>query len=343
MLNENNNKCYIIAEAGLNHNGSLDLAFELINIASQSRVDAVKFQKRTISELAIEEELNKEDMRFPSFGKTYGEIRNYLEFDLEEYKSLKDYSEKLGLDFIVTPFDIKAVNFLEKIDLKIYKLASHSLTNLDLLHKVAALNKKTILSTGMSEIEDIDKAVDIFKQYENDNLSLLHCISSYPTPIEDCNLSMINFFKKRYNLKVGYSGHEIGYLPSLTAAALGADIIERHHTLSKDLEGFDHKLSLEPNELKEMTEKIREIDKIIGFPKKNISETEMITKKKYNVSMVSNQLIKKGELISKSHISYKNPGTGILPKYENQILGKKTLVDIEKDTIITYNMFENNE
>ena len=337
----NNNKCYIIAEAGLNHNGSLDLAMKLIDIASQSEVDAVKFQKRTISELAIEKELNKKDERFPSFGNTYGEIRTFLEFNLEEYISLKKYSEELGLDFIVTPFDIKAVDFLEKINLQIYKLASHSITNLDLLHKVASLNKTTILSTGMSEIEDIDKAVEIFKNYKNEKLSLLHCISAYPTPLHECNLSMINFYKKRYKIKIGYSGHEIGYLPSLTAASLGADIIERHHTIDKKMEGFDHKLSLEPNELKEMTLSIRSINKILGHPDKSISETEMITKKKYNVSMVSNQFIKKGEIINKSQISYKNPGTGILPKFENDILGKETNVDIEKDTLIKYEMFIN--
>ena len=333
-------KCYIIGEIGLNHNGSLDMAKKLIDISKEAKIDAVKFQKRTISELAIKEYLSKSDSRFPSFGKTYKEIREFLEFDKEQYIKLKKYSEELDLDFIVTPFDEVAVDFLEEIDLKTYKLASHSVTNIDLLKKVAQLNKETIISTGMTEIDDIDTAKNIFDHYKNFKLKMLHCVSSYPTPLDQCNLDIINFLKNRYNIPVGYSGHEEGFLPSIVAVSMGAEIIERHITVDRNLEGFDHKLSLNPIELKEMTKQIREIQLIKGKSDKKISDVEKITKDKYHVSMVSKNQLKAGTVISKKDIKYKNPGIGIPPKEEFKVFGKVLKQNVPADVLINYEMFE---
>ena len=253
-----NKKCYVIAEAGLNHNGSLNIAKELIEVAYRAGADAVKFQKRTVNLLATKEYLDKEDLDF-FFGKTYGAIRSFLEFNENQYKELKEFSKSKNLDFIVTPFDIQALEFLKKINIDKYKLASHSLTNLDLLKEISKVNEEIILSTGMSEIDEVDTAMSIL---ENNNLSLLHCVSSYPTPLNECNLDMIKFLKERYKVKVGYSGHEIGYLPSLAAVSVGAEIIERHFTLDNKLEGFDHKISLEPEELKDMIKSIRELKNV---------------------------------------------------------------------------------
>ena len=333
-----NKKCYVIAEAGLNHNGSLNIAKDLIEVAYRAGADAVKFQKRTVNLLATKEYLDKEDLRFPSFGKTYGEIRSFLEFNENQYRELREISKSKNLDFIVTPFDIQALEFLKKIKIDKYKLASHSLTNLDLLKEMSKVNEEIILSTGMSEIDEVDRAISIFK---NNNLSLLHCVSSYPTPLNECNLDMIKFLKERYKVKVGYSGHEIGYLPSLAAVSVGAEIIERHFTLDNKLEGFDHKISLEPKELKEMIKSIRDIEECFQNKPKKISETEMITRNKYHVSMVSKINIKKGFKLQKEFITYKNPGTGIPPKFEEKYINKIFSRDVDKDTLISEDMFEN--
>lgn len=330
--------CYIIGEAGLNHNGSLALAKELIEIAYNAGVDAVKFQKRQVDKLAVKNELDKKDDRFPEFGKTYREIRNHLEFDKDQYLELKKYSNNFGLDFIVTAFDIDSVDFLLDIDLDVFKLASHSLTNLDLLEYLAKIKKPSILSTGMSDIEDIDLAQNIFKR-NNCELIILHCVSSYPTPPDQVNLKMLDLLQSRYSNIVGYSGHELGYLPTLSAVSRGAKVIERHFTKDKEMIGFDHKISLEPNELKNMVSQIREIQKYLTFTEKKITDFEKITSNKYHVSAVLNKNLNKGEILKKNYIEFKNPGTGIPPKTIHKIIGKKAKDNIESDTILDFSMF----
>ena len=338
IFQKKESECYVIAEAGLNHNGSIDIAKELINVAFEAKASAVKFQKRTIKELATKKTLEAVDNRFPNFGKTYKEIREHLEFDIQQYKELKSYTESKGMDFIVTAFDIEAADFLDELQVKIIKLASHSLTNLDLLEYLAASNKKTIMSTGMAEIEEVDSAVAIFKKYDTP-LLLMHCVSAYPTPLEECNLSMIKKLSERYSIPVGYSGHEIGWLPTKIAVGLGATAIERHYTLDKKMVGFDHKISLEPDELKQMIKDIRLIESMLGSGEKRVSQTEQITRDKYHVSMVSKQIIKKGEPLTKNLITYKNPGTGIPKKNEKTVLGKFAKYQIEADILLTEDMF----
>lgn len=333
------NQCYIIAEAGLNHNGSVDIAKNLIDVAAISGVDAIKFQKRTVEKLAVKNVLDASDERFPEFGKSYREIREYLEFNFDEYVELKKYSESKGLDFLVTAFDIDAVNFLEDLEIKVYKLASHSLTNIDLLQYLAKKKKQTILSTGMADWEEIDQAVSIFTSI-NAPLALMHCVSSYPTSLPDSNIAAIEELKKRYRLKIGYSGHEIGYLPTLIAVARGAEIIERHFTLDKTMAGFDHKISLEPNELIAMVKNIRDIPIIIGSGEKKVSENEWITRKKYHVSMVSSVQIPAGTELTEAMVVYRNPGTGIPYKEAYKILGKRAVFDIPENELLTLDMFK---
>ena len=334
----NTENCYVIAEAGLNHNGSLEIAKRLIDVAFESKANAVKFQKRTVDKLAAKIFLHKEDLRFPEFGKTYYDVRKHLEFNFQQYKELKKYTEDLGMDFIVTAFDIEAVNFLEELQIKIVKVASHSLTNYDLLNYLAKKKISTIMSTGMALIEEIDTAVKIFKK-NNCPLVLMHCVSAYPTPNEQCNLEMIKRLSDRYSLEIGYSGHEIGWLPSTIAVGMGAKAIERHFTLDKKMIGFDHKISLEPEELKSMIKEIRLVEKIKGKGEKFVSETEQLTRDKYHVSMVSLNKINAGEILTSELITYKNPGTGIPKKNEHLILGKKAKFDIEEDTLLTNEMF----
>jgi sialic acid synthase SpsE len=339
MLNTlDKSACYIIAEVGLNHNGSLDLAKKLIDVAEVAGSNAVKFQKRSVDKLAIKEVMEAKDERFPEFGKTYREIREHLEFDEEQYIGLKEYAEKKGLDFIVTAFDIDAVDFLLKVGVNIIKVASHSLTNIKLLEYLALKKVQTILSTGMADINEIDRAVNVFKGAE-DLLSILHCVSSYPTPNQECNLKMIQVLKNRYHLRTGYSGHEIGYLPTVLSVALGAAMVERHITLSKGMIGFDHKISLEPDELMSMVKEIRLVNAIIGDGKKKVSDKEQITRNKYHVSMVSAGKIKAGEILTESMVTYKNPGTGIPFKDAATVLGKTAKIDIDEDILLNKNMF----
>ena len=333
-------ECYVIAEAGLNHNGSIDIAKQLIDVAFEAKANAVKFQKRTIKELATKDTLEAIDDRFPDFGKTYKEIREHLEFDIHQYKELKSYTESKGMDFIVTAFDIEAVDFLDKLKVEVIKVASHSLTNLDLLEYLVASKKKIIMSTGMAQLEEVDRAVEIFKEH-NLPLLLMHCVSAYPTPLNQCNLSMIKKLSERYSIPVGYSGHEIGWSPTKIAVGVGAKAIERHYTLDKKMVGFDHKMSLEPDELKQMIKDIRLIESMIGDGEKKVSETEQITRNKYHVSMVSNGIIEKGETLTKNLITYKNPGTGIPKKNENAVLGKVAKYRIEADILLTEDMFIN--
>jgi len=329
--------CYVIAEAGLNHNGSLETAKSLIDLASIAGANAVKFQKRTVEKLAIKSVLDAEDKRFPEFGSTYREIREYLEFNFEQYKILKSYSESKGLDFMVTAFDEEALDFLDSLGVENIKLASHSLTNIKLLTYVSKKRKNIFLSTGMSDMEEIDLAVSILNNNKS-KLNILHCVSAYPTPPEHCNLEMINILKKRYTLPTGYSGHELGYLPSLFAVLMGAEIIERHFTLDTKMIGFDHKISLGPDQLIAMIENIRSIPSIVGDGTKEILVNEKITRDKYHVSIVSANYIPKDTIITDQMIVYKNPGTGIPAKLSSKVIGKKTLTNIPSDTLISFDM-----
>jgi len=334
----NTSHCYVIAEAGLNHNGSVEIAKKLIDLASKAGADAVKFQKRTVNKLAIRSTLDAPDDRFPEFGKTYREIREHLEFDMAQYQEIKQHAENKGLDFLCTAFDPEAADFLEELGIEIYKLASHSATNIELLEHLAKTGKKSIMSTGMAELGEVETAVKIFEKYKTP-LLLLHCVSAYPTPLGECNLNMINVLKENFGLPTGYSGHELGYLPTLTSVAMGAVAIERHYTLDNDMTGFDHKMSLNPQDFVAMVKDIRNIEKIKGTGEKNVSETEWITRHKYHVSMASSQDIPLGVELTADMVSYRNPGTGIPAKDAHKIIGKKALQNISADELLNLDMF----
>jgi sialic acid synthase SpsE len=336
---ENENHVYVIAEAGLNHNGSVEMAKRLVDSAVLAGADCVKFQKRTVDKLAIGPVLDAEDNRFPTFGKTYREVRAHIEFGQKEYSEIMEYCDARRIDFLCTAFDEDAVDFLESLGIAGYKMASHSLTNLPLLRYVAARGKPTVLSTGMCEVDEIDAAADVFKR-SGTPFVLLHCVSAYPTPIEQCNLSAMALLRDRYDVPVGYSGHELGYLPTLAAVALGAQVIERHITLDKSLEGFDHRISLEPDELVRMVRDIRSCSTAIGSGEKRISDQEMITRDKYRVSMVSVEEIPAGASLSEEMVTYRNPGTGIAPKLAATVLGKRAARNIPADSLIETSMFE---
>lgn len=332
--------CYVIAEAGLNHNGDLDIAKKLIDVAAMSGCDCVKFQKRDVANLAIKEVLDAEDKRFPELGSTYREIREKLEFNFEQYEQLVAYCKERKIDFLCTPFDVKSVDFLEKLGVQAYKIASHNLTNLPLIEYVARIHKPMFLSTGMSTYEEIDETVKVLWKHKTP-FALMHCMSIYPHPPKQANLAIMKELKRRYpDVPIGYSGHDLGYLATLSAVAKGACIVEKHITLSKKMVGFDHHFSLEPDELKQMVHDIREIDLTEGTSERTVKEQEWVTRRKYHASIVSAIDIEAGQVITQEMLTTKNPGTGLETRYIPSIVGKKAKIKILKDTLINFDMLE---
>ncbi len=328
---------FIIAEAGLNHNGDMELAHSLIDMAALCGADCVKFQKRTVSRLAVGEVLDQNDDRFPSFGKTYREIREHLELTWEQMQNFKSHCESKGLHFLCTAFDEEAADGLIELGVSAMKLASHSLTNLPLVEHVAKQGLPTFLSTGMATEAEIDQAVRLFHNHRT-QLVLNHCVSAYPQPVDESNLSMIPFLKARYQVPVGYSGHEHGIHISLAAAALGASAVERHVTLDKRLEGFDHAISMEPDEFFRLCRGLREIESAVGSTSKTVSEKEWITRRKYHVSIASARKIRRGTVIERDMLALKNPGTGLPSVKLEEVVGRKSLIDIPFDVLIQEDM-----
>lgn len=331
--------CFVIAEIGLNHNGEMSLAKELIAAAKEAGCDAVKFQKRDVATLAVGATLDAVDGRFPAFGSTYRQIREHLEFDRAEFLELMAESRKRGLPFFCTPFDVPSIRFLENVGMEAYKVASHGLTNLPMLDFLASLRKPVILSTGMAHLEEVDRAVDVFRRRDCP-LALLHCVSSYPTPLEQANLKAMDTLRERYRLPVGYSGHEVGFLATIAAVARGACVLERHITLDRAMMGFDHKLSLDPVQLKDLVSQVRQVESALGTGRKELLEVEKITRNKYHVSLVSARAVKKGERLDDDAITLKNPGTGIPAWRQPEFSGRVAKADIPADVLLEESMLE---
>lgn len=331
--------CYVIGEIGLNHNGSMAIAEQLIDSCVTAGCDAVKFQKRDVKNLAIKSVLDAQDERFPEFGSTYREIREFLEFNKDDLNALKQYAESQGIDFFVTAFDLVSLDDIYELGLRSVKIASHGLTNLELLHAAVEKQMNVILSTGMAAQEDIQNAYDVFSNSPS-KCAFLHCISSYPTPLSDCNLRMMDTLNVSVQgYPVGYSGHEKGFDATLAAVARGAKIVERHVTLENDMAGFDHKLSLNPKDLTEMVEKIRKIQLMLGSADRRVLEAEQVTAAKYHVSAVSSFDLTAGQVLDRDMICFKNPGTGIPPKQIQKFIGRRLATNIAADTLLTDEMF----
>ena len=327
---------FFIAEIGGNHNGDFYLAKRSIEEAVKAGAQAVKLQKRFIPETFTLEMREKPQTKDQIFGKTYGEYRENLELDLDEYVKLKEFAESLGVIFFATPFDKKSVDFLEEVGVDVYKIASFDSTNRPLLEYVARKQKPMFLSTGTSSLEELDEAIDTILQY-NDQLIVKHCVSVYPTPDEKLNLATISFLKERYApIPIGYSGHEKGILPTLAAVAMGARSVERHFTLDKSLPGPDHAtVSIEPEEFKEMIEGSRRIEKGFGTHGKFLFEEEMGTRNKHSKSIVSKKAIPKGTVLKADMLVCKSPGTGLKPRMLSSVIGKKVAKDIAEDSVLT--------
>tara|TARA_B100000029_G_scaffold488525_1_gene545188 strand:- start:1915 stop:2793 length:879 start_codon:yes stop_codon:yes gene_type:complete len=271
---------FIIAEIGNNHNGEIKNALELIKISKELGVDAVKFQVKNIEKSFSKELLDSSYTNENSFGKTYREHKQALEFSKEELVDLYEFSKKIGIICFSTPFDIDSVNLLESIGNPLYKISSFHVTDLPLIETIAKTNKPVIMSTGMSSLEEIDKAVELFRNY-NDQLALLQCTSCYPTNDEDVNLNVIPSLKNRYDCPVGYSGHERGIAICTSAVALGACIIERHFTTDRTLKGPDHASSIEPIGMRDIVTRSKKIFTALGSSNKTVLDSELKNRKKF--------------------------------------------------------------
>ncbi|MDH6458378.1 N,N'-diacetyllegionaminate synthase [Fusobacterium sp. PH5-7] len=329
------NKVFIIAEAGVNHNGSLKLAKKMVEKAVEAKVDAIKFQT-FISENVVSKNAKKAEYQVKNTEirkETQLEMVKKLELSFNDFIELKEYCNIKNIEFLSTPFDLESIEFLKKLGMKIWKVPSGEITNLPYLRKIAEVADEIILSTGMSDLCEISKAVEILKK-ENKKILILHCNTEYPTPMEDVNLRAMELLKEKFNVEVGYSDHTLGIEVPIAAVALGARIIEKHFTLDKNMEGPDHKASLEPGELKKMVTGIRNIEEALGKKQKEVTESEKKNKDIARKSIVAKKNIKKGEIFTEENLTVKRPGNGISPMQWDEVIGKISIRNFEEDELI---------
>lgn len=330
---------FIVAEIGLCHNGDVARAKTMIEKSVAAGADAVKFQKRDVDNLAINSVLDAPDDRFPSFGKSYREVRRHIEFDVSVYRELKAYAESLGMMFFASAFDIPSATILAEIGCPAIKIASHCLAHKPLLEHLGDLKVPVLLSTGMAYLEEVDEAVEILTS-NGVPFGLYHCVSIYPHTSREANLRLIPFLKQRYGVPVGYSNHEIANTTSALAVAIGACSIEKHVTLSNDDEGFDHRFALNMDNLAKLVHDVREAEAALGSGVKTVVEEEWATRKKYHFSVVTAVPIRAGEIIRSNMLTTKNPGDGIPARRIHEVCGRRAKVDIPADLPATWDMLE---
>ena len=332
-----NYKTLIIAEAGVNHNGKLTLAKRLIDVAIKGGANIVKFQTFKTN-LILSKTAKKAEYQIKSTGKNtsqYSMIKK-LELNYDDHVELIKYCRKNNIEFLSSPFDIESLKLLIKLKLKKIKIPSGEITNVELLQEIGKLNKKVILSTGMSTIKEIEKAIDILKNAgtKKKNITLLHCTSEYPTPMNEVNLKAILSMKKKFKTKVGLCDHTLGSEVAIAAVALGAEVIEKHITLNKKMLGPDHKASLNPKELSYLVRSVRNIEKALGDGVKRPTKSEKKNIPIFRKYIVASKEIKKGDKFSNNNITIKRSGKGLEPYFIPKVLGKISKKNFEKDEII---------
>ncbi len=322
----------IIAEAGVNHNGSLAMAKQLADVAKAAGADIVKFQTAK-PELVISRFAEKAEYQKAETGEAESQLemckRIHLTFD--EHAQLKEYCDSIGIAYLSTPFDLDSIDFLQQLGTPMWKVPSGEITNLPYLEKIAATKKPVILSTGMSMISEIEDALTILEDGGAGPITLLHCNTEYPTPIEDANLLAMQDLREQFGLPVGYSEHTAGIEADIAAAALGAVVIEKHFTLDKALPGPDHKASLSPEELTAMVAAVRKTELALGDGRKHVTESEAKNKPIARKSILAKRDIKKGETFTPENLTVKRPGDGISPMRWYDVLGKTAKRDFAED------------
>ena len=330
-------KTFIIAEAGVNHNGSLKKALRLIDVATLAGADAIKFQTFKAERIATKFAPKAQYQKNVVFKKeTQFQMLKKLELTRNMHLKCIQYCKQKKIIFISSAFDKDSLIFLKKINIKFFKVPSGEINNIPYLELLGKFRKKVILSTGMSNISEIDKAVKTLVKNgtPKNNIVLLQCTSSYPAPLEEINLKVIDTLKKKFKLNVGFSDHSLGIIASVAAVAVGAKVIEKHITLDKKLNGPDHKASLDPDEFKLMVDNIKIVEKALGNGIKKVTLSE---KKNINIvrkSIVAAKFIKKNDKFSIKNITCKRPGTGISPIFFKKLLGKKSVKNFNKDDLI---------
>lgn len=326
---------YIIAEAGDNHNGSVDLAFQLVDAALASGADCVKFQTFKTEEI-ISKKAPKAEYQKITTGEseTQYDMVKKLELSFDDFVKIKDYCDEKQIHFLSSAFDLSSIHFLSSLDLPFWKIPSGEITNLPYLLAIAKTQKPVIMSTGMCELAEVQTALSILRDNGSPKITLLHCNTEYPSPFEDINLNAIKSMRERFNVDVGYSDHSVGIEVPIAAAALGATVIEKHFTLDKNMVGPDHRASLEPHELAAMVASIRNIEKAMGDGIKLPSSSERKNIAVARKSIVASRSIKKGEFLTDKNITAKRPGNGISPMRWFDVIGTLAKRDFEEDELI---------
>lgn len=330
----------IIAEAGVNHNGSLEIAKKLVDKAVEAGVDIIKFQtfkaEKLVSKSAKQAEYQKKNIGSSADDSQYNMLKK-LELSEQNHQKLMAYCKEKGIRFWSTAFDSDSIDYLHSLNLGLWKIPSGEITNYPYIKKIAQYHEPVILSTGMCEMSDISAAMNELQKYgvQKNQITILHCNTEYPTPYKDVNLLAMQQIKKEFDVAVGYSDHTKGIEVPIAAVALGASVIEKHFTLDRNMEGPDHKASLEPDELKAMASAIRNIEKSLGTGNKTVSESERKNIAIARKSIVAACNIKKGDVLTEDNLTVKRPGTGISPMKWEEVIGTKAIKDFAEEEMIS--------
>lgn len=328
---------YVIAEAGVNHNGDLELAKKLVDMACDCGADAIKFQtfkaEESTGRTAEKAEYQK---RNDATEESQYEMIKKLELPFENFKVLYDYCVEKGIEFISTPDGAESLAFLVELGVRRIKIGSTEVTNLDFLRRVASTQKPLILSTGMSTLGEVERAVQAIYETGNHNLQLMHCTTDYPTAIEDVNLKAMLTLRDAFHVPAGYSDHTMGFEAAVAAVSLGAECIEKHITLDRDMPGPDHKASMPPAEFMEYVQHIRNTESLLGDGIKRPTEHEKAIMKQARRSILASESLRKGTIITEDMICFKRPGTGISPELADVLIGRAVKRDILKEEVITW-------
>lgn len=334
---------YIIAEIGANHNGDMKLAREMIDVAVECGVDAVKFQSWTPKSLIAKEEYDRNQKYNDSAKKHFGSLKEMVDkyyLREEQHYELKAYCDTKGVDFCSTPFSKEEVDLLYSLNVPFYKIASMDVNNLELLVCVAGKGKPVVLSTGMSTLGEIEVAINTLVKGGCQDIVLLHCISIYPPLYEDIHLRNITMLQQTFGLPVGFSDHTMGFSIPLASVALGACIIEKHFTTDKDLPGWDHEISADPFEMKVICRESKNVIRSLGSFVRTVSDAEEQKKLKFRRSVVTNRSLKAGHVLKPSDLTSKRPGTGISPDFVHQLVGRTLKIDLVEDVLVKWEHVE---
>lgn len=329
------NSIFIIAEAGVNHNGNIETAKKLVDVAVVAGADAVKFQTFKAENLVCKNARKADyQMETTDSGESQFDMLKKLELTQDMHAELIDYCRQKKIMFLSTPFDIDSIHYLVQCGVDIIKVPSGEITNYPYLREAGKTGRRIIISSGMSNLEEVREAVKVLKENGSKDITVLHCNTEYPTPYEDVNLRAMQTLKDELGIKAGYSDHTRGIEVPVAAAALGASVIEKHFTLDRNMEGPDHKASLEPDELQAMVQSIRNIERALGNGKKEPSESEKRNIAIARKSIVAKCGIKEGEMFTDGNLTTKRPGVGISPMLWNQVIGKTAIRNFKEDELI---------